>query len=89
MWFIAAVVCHNYGMSIRTTVDVPEDLYEALRTLAAAQRTSIRSLIVDAVAGKFGRGKERIPVTGPPVSGSGKPGPLCPDRENPYDLLFS
>jgi prevent-host-death family protein len=27
-------------------------------------------------------------VTGPMVPSKGRPGPLCPTTENPYDLLF-
>ena len=27
-------------------------------------------------------------VTGPLIEGKGVPGPLCPNKENPYDLLF-
>jgi prevent-host-death family protein len=27
-------------------------------------------------------------VTGPLLEGKGKPGPLCPTTENPYDLVF-
>lgn len=27
-------------------------------------------------------------VTGPIVPAKGLPGPLCPDRSNPYDILF-
>ena len=28
-------------------------------------------------------------VTSPPIAGKGKPGPQCPDTENPYDILFA
>jgi prevent-host-death family protein len=27
-------------------------------------------------------------VTGPLLEGKGRPGPLCPRTENPYDLIF-
>lgn len=74
-------------MSVRTTIDIPEDLYEVLRRRAASEQTSIRSLVIGAMERKFG-GRRRAPVLEPPVPGTGKPGPLCPDRENPYDLLF-
>ena len=72
-------------MAIRTTIDIPEDLYEPLRRRAASEKTSIRSLVIGAIEGKFSGGRRRSP----PVPGKSKPGPLCPDRENPYDLLFS
>jgi hypothetical protein len=34
-------------MSVRTTIDIPEDLYETLRRRAASEQTSIRSLLCD------------------------------------------
>ena len=36
-------------MSVRTTIDIPDDLHAALRQRAAAERTSIRSLITGAI----------------------------------------
>ena len=69
-------------------MDIPEDLYEALRRHAAAQRTSIRSLVIGAIQGKYRMPRKRAVLTGPPLPGKGKPGPRCPDRENPYDILF-
>ncbi len=75
--------------AIRTTIDIPEELYEPLRRRAASDKTSIRSLVIGAIEGKFSARQRRTPVLGPPVPGKSKPGPLCPDRENPYDLLFS
>jgi hypothetical protein len=82
-------VCHNYGMSVRTTIDIPDDIYEALRRRAARERTSIRSLVIGAIDQKFRNKRQRKAVMSPPVRRTGKPGPLCPDRENPYDLLFA
>lgn len=75
-------------MSVRTTIDIPDELYATLRHRAASEHTSIRALVVDAIDTKF-RGRKRTqPVTGPLVRGAGKRGPKCPDRENPYDLIF-
>ena len=76
-------------MSVRTTIDIPDDLYEALRRRAASERISIRSLVIGAIERKFRTGRRRTPVLAPPVPGTGRPGPLCPDRENPYDILFA
>lgn len=80
--------CHNYGMSVRTTIDLPDDLYDALRQRAAAQRTSIRALITSAVESELRPGRSER-VTGPLVGRKGKPAPGSPDRENPYDILFA
>ncbi len=77
---------HNHRVSVRITIDVPDDLYEALRRRAVNQR-SINALLIGAIEGKFRR-KQRTPVVEPPVAGTGKPGPLCPEKENPYNLLI-
>jgi hypothetical protein len=76
-------------MSVRTTIDIPENLYNTLRRRAAGEKTSIRSLVIGAVEAKFSVRRRHTPVLGPPVPGKSKPGPLCPGTENPYDLLFS
>jgi hypothetical protein len=77
-------------MSIRTTIDIPEDLHQVLRRRAASEKTSIRCLVIHAIEGRYGEGMRKgIRLKGPPVQGKAKPGPLCPDRENPYDVLFS
>jgi hypothetical protein len=79
---------HNYGMSVRTTIDIPDDLHAVLRQHAAAQHTSIRSLITGAIESKF-RPRPSRRVTGPLVGKKGKPASGSPDRENPYDVLFA
>jgi hypothetical protein len=76
-------------MSVRTTIDLPEELYEALRQCAASEHSSIRSLVVAAIEARFKNDRRTIPVLKPPVPGRGKPGPLRPGRENPYDILFA
>ena len=58
-------------MSVRTTIDIPDDLYESLRRRAASERTSIRSLVVGAVEQRFSSRRQRTPVLSPPVPGSG------------------
>ena len=76
-------------MSVRTTIDLPDELYEALRKHAASENTSIRSLVVAAIEGRFAKKQRGVPVLKPPVPGRGKPGPRCPDRENLYEILFT
>jgi len=75
-------------MSVRTTIDIPDDLHAALRRRAAAEGASIRSLITGAIESKF-RPRPSRRVTGPLVGKKGKPGAGSPDRENPYDVLFA
>jgi hypothetical protein len=69
-------------MSVRTTIDIPDDLHAALRQRSAAERTSIRSLITGAI-------ESTLPATGPLVGKKGKAAARSPDRENPYDVLFA
>jgi hypothetical protein len=63
-------------MSVRITIDIPDDLHAALRRRAVAERTSIRS-------------RPSRPVTGPLVGKKVKPAAGSPDRENPYGVLFA
>jgi hypothetical protein len=73
---------------MRTTIDIPDELYSTLRLQAARERVSIRSLVLLSIEEKFKSKRRRVPMTGPPIKGNGKLGPLCPDTENPYDLIF-
>ena len=75
-------------MSVRTTIDIPDDLHAALRRRAAVERTSIRSLITGAIESRFQPQPSRR-VTAPLVGKKGKPATGSPDRENPYDILFA
>jgi len=83
--------CHTYGMSVRTTIDIPDDLHAELRRRAAAERTSIRSLVTSAIETTL-RPRQSRQVTGPLVGKTGKkakPAAGSPNRENPYDVLFA
>ncbi|MGA2249135.1 CopG family transcriptional regulator [Terracidiphilus sp.] len=75
-------------MAVRTTVDIPEPLHDALRSRAQASGTSIRALIVQAIEQTYSLPKKGRPVTGPLIRGKGKRGPLYPVNENPWDLIF-
>jgi hypothetical protein len=75
-------------MPVRTTVDIPEPLHEALRHRAASTGVSIRSLIVRALEQTYAEKKKGRRVTGPMVKLRGKPGPRFPVDENPHDLIF-
>jgi hypothetical protein len=76
-------------MSVRTTIDIPDDLHEELRRRAAAEHTSIRSLVTGAIETRF-RPRPSRTVTGPLVGKKKrKPASGSPDRENPYDVLFA
>jgi hypothetical protein len=76
-------------MPVRTTVDIPEPLHNALRERSARSGASIRSLIVRAIEQTYSKPRRGKYVKGPLVRGSGKLGPAFPTDENPYDLMFS
>ena len=75
-------------MSVRTTVDIPDELYATLRQRAAREKVSIRSLVIMSIEEKFKPKRRRVPVTGPLMRCKGKLGPLFPTTENPYDVIF-
>jgi plasmid stability protein len=75
-------------MSVRTTIDIPEELHAELRRRAAAEHSSIRWLITNAIETKL-RPQPSRAVAGPLVGKKGKPATGSPDRENPYDVLFA
>ena len=83
--------CHNYGMekNVRTTVDIPTELYARLKIEAAERRRSIRQLIVMALQREFTAKHQARRVVAPLIPGRSAPGPQCPTLENPYDLLFT
>ncbi len=82
-------LCHNNGMAVRTTIDIPEPLHERLRHRAENSGASIRLLIIYAIEQTYpGPTKGRL-VTGPLIRGSGRRGPHYPTDENPHDLVFS
>ncbi len=75
-------------MSVRTTIDIPDELYSTLRQRAAREKVSIRSLILMSVEEKFKPKRKGTRMTGPPIRCKGKLGPLALNTENPYDLIF-
>ena len=75
-------------MSVRTTIDIPDDLYSTLRERAAREKVSIRSLVILSIEEKFKPERRRVRMTGPLIRCKGKLGPLFPTNENPYDLIF-
>jgi hypothetical protein len=82
-------LCHNHGMAVRTTIDIPEPLHDRLRDRAERSGTSIRSLIVHAIEQTYPGVQKGRPVTGPLIRGSGKRGRSYPTDENPHDFVFS
>ena len=73
---------------MRTTVDIPDSLYRALKTKAASEGVSIRQLVLQGVDALLNEGvkrpRKRLKV---PIINSGKPGSLKLDNEKIYDLI--
>jgi len=67
-------------MSERTTIDLPDEVYDALCRKAAEEHTSIRSLVLEAISSRYQTRKKGKRVTSHPVPDKSKPGPQCPDR---------
>jgi len=82
------LLCHSGVMAVRTTVDIPEPLYDRLRHRAERSGASIQSLIVRAIEQVYSEPKKGEYVTGPLVTGQGKLGPAFPENENCHDLVF-
>ena len=76
-------------MAIRTTVDIPEPLHNALKRRAERSGVSVRSLIIRAIEQSYTESRKGKYLTGPLVNGNGKLGPAFPENENPHDLVFS
>ena len=78
-------------MAVRTTIDLPQPLHDALRQQAAQAGTSIRALIIRAIEQSYIKPSKGKYVTGPLIKRkrNGKLGPLFPKDENPHDLVFS
>ncbi len=76
-------------MAIRTTVDIPEPLHEALRKRAERSGASVRSLIVRAIEQTYSEHPKGAYLAGPLIKGKGKLGKAFPKDENPHDLVFS
>lgn len=74
---------------MRTTVDIPDDLYSELKSCALVQKTTVKQLLI--------RGAESVlqePVEKPvrrrlklPLIDSDNPGSLKIDNERIYDLI--
>src|SRR2546425_6142423 len=83
------VYCHKYGRLkiMRTTVDIPDHLYRRLKTSAAAERTSVKELVLRAVEKQLRaeHGTEHHTVQLPIVK-SKRPGHLLLDNEKIYEI---
>ena len=73
---------------MRTTVDIPDHLYRQLKTSAAAERTSVKEIVLRAVEKQIRaeRAIEHHPVQLPIVK-SKRPGHLRLDNEKIFKII--
>ena len=73
---------------MRTTVDIPDALYQELKTKAAREKRSVKELILRGVEAEVGlkkRKKQRRVIL--PLVPSKRPGSLEVNNEKIYDLI--
>ena len=76
-------------MAIRTTVELPDALYERLTGQAQHRGISIRDLIVQALELTYaGKSEPDNRITGPMIRGRSRKGPRFPVDETPHDLIL-
>jgi hypothetical protein len=80
--------CYIYGVTIRTTIDLPVALHAQLRRQAVAGGTSMKKLIVRALEHNGRPATAKRTYRGPLINGKGRLGPRFPKDETPYDLLL-
>ena len=85
-------------MAVRTIIEIPEPLHEAITQRALQSGTSIDMLIVRTLEQSYTEPGTEQPdvkpakkgfVTGPMITGKGKRGPRFPTDETPHDLIFT
>jgi hypothetical protein len=75
---------------MRTTIDIPDEIYRAVRVRAASEGTTMREIVLDGVAMRLGMegavrkqdGRPRFPVIR-----SKKPGSLKLGEEGVYEYI--
>lgn len=75
---------------MRTTVDIPDPVYRALKTRAATRGKTVKSEILESVTEHLTRSaasrtNRRLSA---PIVDSGEPGSLKLDNESIYDLIY-
>jgi len=73
---------------MRTTIDLPDDLYKNVRMLAIEKDTSMRQMVVDALALLLQQQPAKLPQKRfePPLIRSTRTDKLVIDNETIYDL---
>lgn len=75
---------------MRTTIDIPEQVYRELKVRAATEGSTIREFILEGVALRLHNGKSAVPAQGQPrfpVVKSRKPGSLKLGEDGVYEYI--
>jgi hypothetical protein len=73
---------------MRTTVDIPDSLYQELKTKAAREKRSVKELILRGVESEVGsRNRKKRRRIALPLIRSKRPGSLEVDNEKIYDII--
>jgi hypothetical protein len=72
---------------MRTTVDIPDPLYRALKKKAAHEGNSVKELVLRAVEVELRSSPKRRGRRRPPVIDADKPGSLDLDNAKIYEII--
>ena len=72
---------------MRTTVDIPDPLYRALKKKAAHEGQSVKKLVLRGVERELGVQPEKRGKRRPPVIDSDNPGSLDLDNAKIYEII--
>jgi hypothetical protein len=74
---------------MRTTIDLPDDLYKSVRTVAIEDDTTLRQMVLDGLNLVLEKRADRAPAKRLklPLIRSSKPGTLDIDSEKIYEII--
>ena len=74
---------------MRTTIDLPDDLYKSVRTVAIEDDTTLRQMVLDGLILVLEKRVSRTPAKrlNLPVIRSARPGTLDIDSEKIYEII--
>ena len=74
---------------MRTTIDIPDETYRTIKTIAARRGTTVRQLVLDGLAVVVRPAPKPAKKFVVPVIQSSRPGTLDLTNEQIDDILFS
>lgn len=83
-------LCHNYGYSegVKTTIDIPDDLFRLAKARAALDGVSLRQLVTDTLRSHLERESQQIRPADPPwMKGFGELADLREETARLQDVI--